>query len=101
MPFIIQVISWPKDDLAAWQIWKLIPVKIDPKLAPSQSPSEAAGSDAVPPYDADENGQPSARTQHAEFERDEFGTIVNEVTVVTTVTRSTVTTQKRYRVEDT
>ena len=97
---VIQVVSLPKGDLLACQIWKFIPVKIDPKFASSQPSSEGAGSEA-PPYDVDENGQSSARTQRTELERDELGTIVNEVTVVTAVTRSTVTTQKRYRAEDT
>ena len=36
----------------------------------------------------------STRTGHVESEHGEFGTIVDEVTVVTTTTR------KRYRVED-
>lgn len=98
--FTIQVISWPKDDLATWQIWKLIPVKIDTVFVSSQPSSEAVGSGALPSYDVDENGQSSTCVQRVGSERDEFGTIVNEVTVVTTVTRNTVTTQKRYRVED-
>ena len=38
--------------------------------------------------------------RHVESEKDGFGTIVNEVTVVTTNSTSTVTTRKRYRVED-
>jgi len=63
-------------------------------LAPSQLLSETLGSGPSPPYDQDATGQPSTHTQHVED--DGFGTIVNEVTVVT----STVTTRKRYRVED-
>ena len=47
-----------------------------------------------PSYEGDA-GQSSTRAQHTELERGEFGTVVNEVTVVT----STVTTHKRYRVE--
>ena len=60
-------------------------------------PPEMLGPGPLPPYDGRAVGQPT-HAQHAEFERDEFGTIVNEVTVVTT--NSTVTTRKRYRVED-
>ena len=36
------------------------------------------------------------RTQRAESEHEEYGTVVTDVTVVT----STVTTRKKYRVED-
>ena len=52
----------------------------------------------LPSYDGDATGQSSTHAQHAESERDEFGTIVNEVTVVTIT--STITTRKRYRVKD-
>ena len=45
-----------------------------------------------PLYDGDTSGQPSIRAQVTESKRDDFGTIVTEVT--------TVTTRKRYRVED-
>ena len=64
----------------------------------SQPSSETLGSDPLPSYDGNATGESFAHPQHTEFERDEFGTIVNEVTVVTTT--STVTTRKRYRVED-
>jgi len=70
----------------AWRIWKLLPAGVQ---GPSQSPSETLGSGSPPSYD----GDATTRTQHAESERDDFGTIVTEVT--------TVTTRKRYRVEDT
>ena len=50
---------------------------------------------SLPPYGGGAE-QSSTRTQHTEPERDELGTTVNEVTVVTT----TVTTRRRYRVED-
>jgi hypothetical protein len=63
-------------------------VEVERVLTPSGS---------LPPYDGDA-GQSSTRAQHTESEYDEFGTVVNEVTVVTTT--STVTTRKRYRVED-
>jgi hypothetical protein len=63
--------------MLAGQIWKFIPVNSGP-IAPS--------------YDGDVTGEPSTRTQqHAESERDDFGTIVTEVTIVTT---------RGYRVED-
>ena len=76
-----------------WQIWKLIPVKVDSVFAPSRSPSNTLGSGSLPSYDGDTTGQPSTNyAQHAESERDDFGTIVTEVTVITT--------RKRYRVED-
>ena len=72
-------------------LWKLIPVKVEGVLAPSQALSEMLGSGSLPSYDGD-TWQPFAHTQHAESERNEFGTVVTEVTVVTT--------RKRYRVED-
>ena len=81
-----------------WQTWKLAPVKVDGVFTASPPPSEALGSGSLPSYDGDGAGESSTHAQYAEFERDEFGTTVNEVTVVTTV--STVTTRKRYRVED-
>ena len=58
--------------------------------------SKALGSGSPPLYDGGAAGQSSTHAQHAESEYDELGTIVNEVTVVTT----TVTTRRRYRVED-
>ena len=63
--------------MLAGQIWKFIPV-------PGPGPP--------PSYDRDATGEPSTHTQHAESERDDFGTVVTEVTIVTT--------RKRYRVED-
>ena len=75
-------------------MWSLIPVKVEGTSAPPPPPPEMLGPGPLPPYD----GHPPTHAQHAEFEHDEFGTIVNEVTVVTT--NSTVTTRKRYRVED-
>ena len=68
-------------------------------FTPLQSSSETVGSGSLPPYVLDAAGQPSVRARHVESERDDFGTIVNEVTTVTTT--STVTTRKRYRAEDT
>ena len=66
--------------------------------APAPSESLTPGSGSPPPYSGDVSGQSSTRAQYAESEHDEFGTVVNEVTVATTT--STVTTRKRYRVED-
>ncbi|KAF9649755.1 hypothetical protein BDM02DRAFT_1746311 [Thelephora ganbajun] len=80
------------------RIWKLIPVKVEDTLAPSQLLSEMLGSGSLPPYNGNPTGQSSTHAQRTEAEHDEFGTVVNEVTVVTTT--STVTTHKKYRVED-
>jgi len=77
-------------------MWKLIPVKVEGIFTPPHL--ETAGSDSLPPYAMDATGKPSVRARHVESERDDFGTTVNEVTTVTTT--STVTTRKKYRVED-
>ena len=99
--FTVQVHFWVDDTgSAAWHIWKLVPVKTHDMFRSSQSPSEAVGSGSLPPYIEDTTGQSSTSTQRVGSEHDGFGTIVNEVTVVTTVTNSTITTHKRYRVED-
>ena len=58
-------------------MWKLIP----------------AEQEIPPAYEGDGIGQPPNRTQRAEAEYDDVGTVVTEVTTVTTTTR------KRYRVE--
>ena len=81
---------------AAWRVWKLIPVKVEGASTSSQLLAEILGSGSPPLYDGDTAGQLPTHTQNVESERDEFGTIVNEVTVTTT----TVTTRKKYRVED-
>ena len=84
---IPQVASWtqPGRDSMTLLMWKLIPVGVEA--------SETMGRGSPPLYEGDATGQSSARTQHTESERDEFGTIVTEVT--------TVTTRRRYRVENT
>ena len=88
-----QVVTWPDTDLQPNQIWKLIPVKVESTSTPSHSSSETLGLGSLPSYDMDPAGQSSARAQHTEeSERDDFGTIVTEVT--------TITTRRRYRVED-
>jgi len=91
-------VHFHNDAGVAWQTWRLIPVKIEGVSAPSQS--ELFGSGSLPPYDGDVAGQSSTHARRVDSEQDEFGTIVNEVTVVTTNSTSTVTTRKRYRVED-
>ena len=73
-----------------WRIWKLIPVEVEGMLKPSQQLFETLGSGSLPPYDGDATGQSSAHTHFAESERDDFGTIVTEVTI----------TRKKYRVEE-
>ena len=77
---------------AAWRIWKLIPVKVGEVFTPSQPSFEVLGLGSLPSYDGDVS-QPPTSIQHAESESDEFGTVVTEVTIVTT--------RKKYRVEDT
>lgn len=79
-------------------MWNLIPAKVEGAFALSQSSSEKLSLGCPPAYDGEAAGQSSTHAQSAESERDEFGTIVNEVTVVTIT--STFTTRKRYRVED-
>jgi len=74
---------------AVWQMWSLIPVKVESVPPPPRSPSETP-----PSYDGRSTGQSSTHTQHAESERDDFGTVVTEVT--TTI----ITTRKKYRVDD-
>ena len=69
-----------------WQMWRLIPV-------PSPGIAEPG---SLPLYDGDPGVGTFTRTQHAGSESDKQGTFVNEVTVITT----TVTTRKRYKVED-
>lgn len=70
----------------ASQVWSLIPAEATPQL-----PHDALGLGPLPLYDENLPGQPPAQAQH-QYERDDFGTIVTEVTIVTT--------RKRYRVED-
>lgn len=74
-------------------------MKVEDAFAPSRSSSETLGLGSLPSYDGDATGQSSTRILRVESEHGEFGTVVNEVTVVTT--NSTVTTHKKYRAEDT
>ena len=73
-------------------------MKVDGVSTPSVSLSNTLGSEPPPSHDRNATGQSSTCTctQHTEPECDDLGTVVNEVTVVTT----TVTTRRRYRVED-
>ena len=70
-------------------------MKVEGASVPLYPSFETLDSGSLPSYERDP-GQSSTHAQHAETEHNEFGTIVNEVTVLTT----TVTTRKRYRVED-
>ena len=79
-----------------WQMWTLVSVKVEGAPTPLRPSSETSGLESLPSYG--DAGQSSTRAQHMGLERDEFGTVVNEVIVVNTT--STVTTHKRYRVED-
>lgn len=76
------------------RIWKLIPVKVEGALSPSQSLSETFGSGFPPSYDGAATGEFSTHTRVAESEGDDFGTVVTEVSTVITTTR------KKYRVAD-
>ena len=83
----------------AWlQIWRLIPVEVESTPIFSSSLPGNFDSGSLPSYDGGVTGQSTTQTQRVESERDDFGTIVNEVTVVTN--NSTITTHKRYRVPD-
>lgn len=79
-----------------WQIWKLIPVVVEPMSKLPQSSFGTLGSGSPPLYDGDVTGQPSTHIQHnANSEHNDFGTTVTEVTTVITTTR------RKYHVEDT
>jgi len=57
-----------------------------------QSLPEQLGLGTLPSDEGDVAGQSSTHAQNIESERDDLGTVVTEVTIVTT--------RKRYRVED-
>ena len=67
-------------------------MKVEGVLRHSQQLSETHSLGSLPPYDGGAIGQSSTHAQHTESERDDFGTIVTEVTIVTT--------RNRYRVEE-
>ena len=93
--FTAQILLWKGKEAYA-SIWRLIPVKAEDVSTPLQQSSETLDSGLPPSYSGDVSGQSSTQTQHTESERDDFGTIVIEVTTTNTV----VTTRKKYRVED-
>lgn len=68
----------------AWQLWKLIPMRVEGTITHSQS---SLGS--LPRYDDDEPWQSSSHVEQAESECDPFGTVVTKVTIVTTLKRRT------------
>ena len=74
----------------AWQVWRLIPTDVEG----TDPPYERFGLDAIPPYNENERMRLPAQVRREELERDDFGTVVTEVTTFTTTTR------KKYRVED-
>ena len=78
----------------ACRVWELIPVEVDGFSAqPSSSTVPPKGSSSLPPYEMN-SGNGSCTCSHLtkEPDNDGFGTTVIEVT--------TVTTRKKYRVED-
>jgi hypothetical protein len=89
---VFQITLHKAEPLIGRWVWRLLPVNVEGTVTPSQPLSKTTGSDSLPSYDGGTTGQSSAHTQRTESERDDFGTIVTEVT--------TVTTRKRYRVED-
>jgi len=68
-------------------------MKVEDASTPPRSSFDTPEQGPLPSYEG-AAGQSSTRAQHAESERDEFGTVVTEVTVVTTTTR------RKYRVDD-
>jgi hypothetical protein len=67
-------------------------VNVEGTATASRSLPRTIHSDSLPPYNRGTTGQSSTHAHQAESEHDGFGTIVTEVT--------TVTTRRRYRVED-
>ena len=82
-----QVKTWTDDNRNSQGnlMWDLIPVSVEGP--------ETTGRDSPPLYEGDATGRYHTRAHNAETERDDFGTIVTEIT--------TVTTRRRYRVETT
>jgi len=80
--------------LEACRIWELIPVKVDDfDPQPSSSSTHPRDSGSAPPYEANTGNSCCSCTHLAtQTDDDGFGTTVIEVT--------TVTTRKKYRVED-
>jgi len=76
---------------SAVQVWRLIPTEVESVDTPLPQSSPETFGLGLPPYDTNEPGQSSSHSQHVGSERDDFGTVVTEVTVVTT--------RKKYRVD--
>ena len=76
------------------RIWELIPVKVDDFHSESSSSRSRTDSSAVPPYEEPATGEHCCTCSHSTTgpSDDDYGTTVIEVT--------TVTTRKKYRVED-
>ena len=89
--FATKVEFWVATPPYPWFMWRLIPAMLEGRFTPSGPSSETLGSGSPPSYAGDTTGR-SSRTQHTESECDDFGTVVTEVTIITT--------RKRYRVED-
>jgi len=87
--------TYPEALNHTWQMWRLVPEKIEDGPTPPRPSLATLEPRSLPPYEGG-TGQSSTHVQHTESEHDELGTVVDEVTVVTT----TVTTRKRHRVED-
>jgi len=83
---------WTDTEPLSWRIWKLIPVKTEVVSKPSGPSSETLNDSSSPPLYEGAGGQPSTQTQRTESEDDDFGTVVTEVTIVTT--------RKKYRVQE-
>jgi hypothetical protein len=88
---IFQVLLYKDAPRETWRIWKLLPVKVEGVSTLPRALSEVLGSGSPPSYNGGATEQSSTRIHHADSERDDFGTIVTEVTTIT----------KRYRLEDT
>lgn len=66
-------------------------MRVEGVTTPSGLLSETLGLGSPPSYGGGTTEQPCAPTHHMESKRDDFGTVVTEVT--------TVTTRRRYRIE--
>lgn len=67
-------------------------MRVEDMPTPQHLPSKSLASSLPPSYGGDATGESPARAHHAESEDDDFGTVVTEIT--------TITTRKRYRVQD-
>ena len=76
------------------RIWELIPVKVDDSHSEPSSSRPRTDSSAVPPYEEPATGENCCTCSHSTTgpSDDGYGTTIIEVT--------TVTTRKKYRVED-